>query len=183
MNELLKSISETIEKKKVTSLCKKLLKKCKFNSLNDMQNLSSLILWLYVYGYYEKVLEISEIIKDVQFSGDYTLWDNFDSILCIKARILREKGDLSQAQEIIDFVNQYRHPSLYNNSLEWYNETLERNIKASIETFHSKTNEYAWRMTKLNFAISRREAGKYPISDNEFEQAISEQISILSNVK
>lgn len=183
MTELIQSIMDTVDKKKVQSLCKKVLKKCSFKSANDMHNLSDLADWLYVYGCYEEVIKVAEIIKDVQFSGNYTLWDHIDSIYCIKARILRERGDMQEAQEIIEFVNQYRAPHLYKNIVGWFNGTLEENIKTAIETYHSKSEEYAWRIVKLDCALKYREAGLFPVSDEELERIISEQIEILSKAK
>ena len=183
MTETIQNIMDTVDKKKVQSYCKKVLKKCSFKSANDMHNLADLANWLYVYGYYEETIKVADIVNDVQFNGNYDLWDHIDSIYCIKARILRERGEKQEAQKIIDFVNQYRAPQLYKNIVGWFNKTLEDNIKTSIETYHSKADEYAWRMVKLNCALKYREAGQFPIPDDELENIINEQIGILSKVK
>lgn len=94
MTEIIQSIMDTVEKKYVQSYCKKILKKCSFKSANDMQNLADLADWLYVYGYYEEVLKIAEIVKDVQFTGNYTLWDNIK--LSSNVRILGLEKKLCQ---------------------------------------------------------------------------------------
>lgn len=183
MKETVQSIMDTVEKKKVQTYCKKVLKKCSFKSVNDMHNLADLADWLYVYGYYEEILKIAECIKEIQFSGNYALWDHVDSIYCMKARILRERGEVREAQEIIDFINQYRAPHLYKNVAGWFNGTLEENIQTAVETYHSKAEEYAWRIVKLNCALIYREAGQFPMTDDDLEQIIREQIEILSKAK
>ena len=85
-----------------------------------MKNLTGLVIWLYVYGYYDEIISICELIKNVEFTGNHTLWNEFDKIYCFKARILRERGEVQKAQEIIDFVNQYRNPKLYPNLVDWF---------------------------------------------------------------
>ena len=42
MTELIQSIMDTVDKKKVQSLCKKVLKKCSFKSANDLNNVLGL---------------------------------------------------------------------------------------------------------------------------------------------
>ena len=179
MTETIQNIMDTVDKKKVQSYCKKVLKKCSFKSAKDMKNLTGLVIWLYVYNRYDEIISICELIKDVKFTGNYTLWNEFDEIYCFKARILRERGEIQETQEIIDFVNQYRNPNLYPNLVGWFQNTLESNIHNAI----SKANEISWREVKLESAVKYREAGQFPIPDDELENIINEQIEILSKVK
>ena len=183
MQETIQNIMNSTDKKRIQSYCKKVLKKCSFKSVKDMKNLSGLVIWLYIYEMYDEIFNIVELIKDVKFTGNYTLWEEFDHIYCFKARILRESGKFQEAKEIIDFVNQYRFPHLYPNGLKWFNETLETNIRAAIEEAHSKSAEISWREVKLECAIKYREAGQYPMTDDELEKVIHEQIEILSKEK
>lgn len=57
--ELFESIEARHTEKKIISLCKKLIKKCSFNSGADARNLCELAYWLYVYGYEDDVLLVS----------------------------------------------------------------------------------------------------------------------------
>lgn len=100
-----------------------------------------------------------------------------------KARVLRESGEIQVAQEVIEYVNQYRNPHLYHNLIYWFQNTLELNIKNAIEQSNSKASEISWREVKLENAIKYREAGKFPISDDELERVIDDQIEVLSKVK
>lgn len=183
MTETIQNIMDKVDKKKVQSYCKKLLKKCSFKSTKDMKNLTGLVIWLYVYEFYDEIINICELIKNVEFTGNYTLWNEFDEIYCFKARILRKRGEVQEAQQIIDFVNQYRNPHLYTNIVDWFLNTLEENIKNSIEQFNSKSMAIGWREVKLECAVKYREAGQFPVSDDKLERIISEQIEILSKVK
>lgn len=183
MTGTIQNIINSTDKKNIHYYCRKLLKKCSFKSTKDMRNLSGLVIWLYIYEMYDEIFNIVELIKDVKFTGNYTLWDEFDTIYCFKARVLRNRGELEEAREIIDFVNQYRAPHLYCNLVDWFNETLEINIRAAIEEAHSKSREISWREVKLLCAVKWREAGQFPIPDDEFEKIIHEQIEILSKEK
>lgn len=45
------------------------------------------------------------------------------------------------------------------------------------------SSEYQWRIAKMNCAIKYKEAGQFPVSDEELERIIREQIEVLSKVK
>ena len=179
MEELITRIQSTIDKKKVQSCCRKILKKCSFNSNNDLQNVTDLATWLYLYGYPEEAIEVCDLLKDMTFTGNYTLWDNADYVMCLKARILREQGMLPEREELLKRVNEHRHPELYQNLVPWYRETINENISSDSGVMA----RWAWLMTKLKFAIRYREAGGYPIPDEEFEKDIAELIGQLRMVK
>lgn len=183
MKETIQNIMDTIDKKKVQSYCKKVIKKCSFKSSKDMKNLSGLVIWLYVYKYYDEIISVCELIKNVEFTGNYTLWDEFDTMYCFKARVLRESGQIEASQEVIEYVNQYRNPHLYPNLIYWFQNTLELNIKNAVEQSNSKSMEISWREVKLENAIKYREAGQFPISDDDLEKIIGDQIEVLSKVK
>lgn len=179
MSDLIQRIVSTVDKKCVQRNCKAILKKLSFKSVKDLGNVTELAVWLYVYGLYDEALEVCNIIKDVPFTGNYTLWGAVDKALCIKARILREQGKVKESSEIISYVNQYRHPDLYNNLIQWFTETLEINIASNLEN----PNGRQWRLLKLETAIRYREAGKFPISNESLEMVIKNMITILQTEK
>ena len=57
--ELFESIMNSCPRKKVVSLCKKLIKKCSFNSGEDARNLCSLGYRLFIYGHIDEALAVS----------------------------------------------------------------------------------------------------------------------------
>lgn len=182
MNELICNIMENINKKGVQSNCKKILKKCNMKSEKDTGLVTELAIWLYIYGYNQEAISVCNIFKNEKFNGNYTLWSNIDHAYCLKARILREQGDLNESRNIIKFVNQYRHPELYINGVEWFTKTLDSNIQSNLDD-NSKAGARSWRLLKLEMAIAYKEAGQYPIADDELEKIIIELKELLSHEK
>ncbi len=48
MQEIIEAIMNTVDKKKVQSLCRKILKKCSVKSKNDLSNVTDLATWLLI---------------------------------------------------------------------------------------------------------------------------------------
>ncbi len=182
MKELIENISDTIEKKKVRSLCNKILKKCSFKSENDLRNISALATWLYIYGYYDEMIEVCDLLKDMTFTGDYNLWFNSDMVMCLKSRVFRERGAIKESQALIEKINEHRHPELYANLVDSYERNMDINIAEELKN-RPRSLADRWRFSKLQFAIRFREAGKFPISDERFENDIAELVSILRQVR
>ncbi len=182
MHDIIQNIMNTVDKKGVQSDCKKILKKCSFKSANDVGFITELAVWLYVYGYYDEAIKVCDIARDIEFDGNYTLWQNFDSLYCIKARILRERGNKKEADEIIDFVNKYRKPELYKNVADHTLPLYDKNIQSNLER-NSKAGAKSWRLVKLEILIAYKEAGGFPIPEKELEKMIEELIEILAQEK
>ena len=179
MEETIRRIETNIDRKKVQSLCKKIIKKCSFKSNSDLSNVTELASWLYIYGYIDEAIAVCDLLKDMEFTGNYSLWDKADYTMCLKARILREQGQLTERDELIGKVNEHRHPELYGNSVNWYRDTLNKNINSD-----SGINTKAgWLLTKFMYAVRYKEAGGHPIPDEEFEKDISELIDVLKEFK
>lgn len=104
MQEIIENIMGTVNKKKVQSLCKKILKKCSFKSKNDLVNVSDLATWLYIYEYYDEAIAVCDLLLDLEFTGNYTIWWHADYIACLKARILREKNITDGRKELLERV-------------------------------------------------------------------------------
>lgn len=182
MQEIIQPIMDKVTKKAVQSNCKKILKKCSFKSSKDIGNITELVIWLYVYDYYDEAIKVCDMIEDIEFTGNYTLWDNIDHALCVKARILRERGKTAESAAIIKYINQYRAPHLYKNIKDWFLHTLDKNIENSIRD-NCKSGAKGWRLIKLENAIAYREAGKFPVSDRKLEKIISDMKDILKEEK
>jgi hypothetical protein len=182
MNELIERIIDTIDKKKVKSLCSKILKKCSFKSSRDLQNISALATWLYVYEYYDEMLEVCDLLKDMEFTGNYDIWFNPDMVMCLKSRVYRERGLEEESQRLIDKINEHRHPELYVNLVDSYLKTYDINIAEELKN-RPRSLADGWRFCKLQSAIRYREAGKFPVPDEKFEEDIRELVSILRQVK
>ena len=68
-------------------------------------------------------------------------------------------GNEEESQQIIRFVNQYRHPELYQNGVDWFIYTLDLNIQNSL-ALNSKASANGWRLLKLEkrLLIKKQEA-------------------------
>lgn len=179
MNELIQTIMDTVNKKSVQSNCKKILKKCNMKSAKDVGLVTELAIWLYIYGYSREAGLVCDLFKNVQFNGNYTLWSSIDSAYCLKARILREQGQLDERNKIIEFVNQYRKPELYENLVDWFTVTIENNIQSNLKD-NSKSGAKSWRLVKFEKAVAYKEAGNFPIEDDVLEKIIVELKELLS---
>lgn len=151
-------------------------------SAKDTGFITELAVWLYIYGYTREAISVCDLFANEKFDGNYTLWSNIDHAYCLKVRILREMGKVKESQEIITFVNKYRHPELYINGVEWFTKTIDVNIQSNLDA-NSKARARSWRLLKLEEAIAHREAGKYPISSDILDKTIDELKEILSAEK
>ena len=89
---------------------------------------------------------------------------------------------MDESKKIIEFVNQYRNPELYKNGVDWFLKTLDIDIQSNLEE-NCKAGAKSWRLLKLESAIAYREAGKYPVSDDELERIIKELKDLLTKEK
>lgn len=182
MQETIEKIMVSVPKKKVQSLCKKILKKCSFKSTHDLGNITDLATWLYIYGYTDAAVNVCDFLKDFVFTGNYSLWSFADYSLCLKARILREQKSTEDREQLISKIQEHRHPELYVNLVDWYRVTLNKNIQND-DLYYPKKINCGWRLRKMCFAIQYKETGDFPISDEEFEADIKEIITLLKQVK
>ena len=182
MNEIIQSIMDTINKRGVQTNCKKILKNCNMKSAKDVGFVTELAIWLYIYGYNQQAISVCDLLAKERFNGNYTLWNNIDSAYCLKARILREQGHFEECKNIIELVNQYRNPALYENLVNWFMETIDSNIQSNMN-HNSKSGVRSWRLLKLEKAIAYKEAGYFPVEDSVLEKNIIELKDLLSQEK
>lgn len=182
MEELINSIMVAVNKKKVQSYCKKILKKCSFKSKNDLDNVIILATWLYIYGYNDEAVGICDALSCIAFDGNYDIWDRADYAFCLKARILREKGIEQGREKLVQCVNEHRRQELYPNTVNYYRKTINLNIESDDKYHPGKVTDF-WRVNKLIKAIQYREAGGYPIPDDELEHDIEELVHLLGTIK
>ena len=92
-------VSDKTQKKKVISFAKKLAKKYSLKSEKDLENLTNLCYWLYIYDQKDKARSICEIVDDVPFKNDFNIWTWVEVITALLMRILREQGDIEKIGE------------------------------------------------------------------------------------
>src|SRR5699024_1144330 len=92
--ELFESIMNSCPRKKVVSLCKKLIKKCSFNSGEDARNLCSLGYRLFIYGHIDEALAVSRYTHNVPFPGRgvFNVWTFILCLWGLEVFILKAQG-------------------------------------------------------------------------------------------
>ena len=106
--ELFDSILTNHKEKKIVSLCKKLIKKCSFNSGEDIENLCRLAYWLFVYDYEDEALAVCAITHEVEFPGKgmWTVWDFIMYMWGLEVHILKQNNNKEKANEIIQQMDE-----------------------------------------------------------------------------
>ena len=102
---MFESIMNSCPRKKVVSLCKKLIKKCSFNSGEDARNLCSLGYRLFIYGHIDEALAVSRYTHNVPFPGRgvFNVWTFILCLWGLEVFILKAQGKYAQ------YSQQYRH--------------------------------------------------------------------------
>lgn len=172
MTETIQNIMDTVDKKKVQSLCKKVLKKCSFNSGADIQNLCHLAYWLFVYGYVDEALSVCEITHDVEFPGK-GIWAVWDFIMCmwgLEVHIYKNQNDIEKANAIVQKMDNLWMfpPTLPPQNQE--HETTRRNRftvsfcfrEKEISNASSETRANGWRFVALFMLIGYGSTGLFP---------------------
>lgn len=97
--EIFKSIMNSCTEKKIVSLCKKLEKKCSFDSGKDAENLCHLAYHLFVYGHIEEAIVVCRFTHDVLFPGKgiFCVWDFILFIWGLEVFILKAQGKVEEA--------------------------------------------------------------------------------------
>lgn len=196
--ELFESIMNSCPKKKVMSLCKKLIKKCSFNSGTDAENLCHLAYRLFVYGYIEEALAVCRYTHDVPFpgKGGFNVWDFILFIWGLEVFLLQKEERYEEANRRVKEID-YIHIQPVNLICETpeecrkfanelyqrfcYPDVLERK---KIEESKQDANDY--RFIALFHMIGYGATGLYPNLSahwEELQKNINNYVSILSKEK
>lgn len=196
--ELFESIMNSCPQKKVASLCKKLIKKCSFNSGTDAENLCHLAYRLFVYGYIEEALAVCRYTHDVTFpgKGGFNVWDFILFIWGLEVFLLQKEERYEEANRRVKEID-YIHIQPVNLICETpeecrkfanelyqrfcYPDVLERK---KIEESKQDANDY--RFIALFHMIGYGATGLYPSLSahwEELQKNINNYVSILSKEK
>ena len=178
-NMLEQIMSDTNQEKKVISLAKKIAKKFSLKSGKDLENLTHLCYWLYIYGQAEKSISLCKIVDQVPFVNNFDIWTWIEAITALQIRIFREQNDN-------DKIEEYRQRLII--GYEGEEETLRVIVNGSLlydENIKSDTDEgdekgaNAWRFLQIVQLCIMRELGGseiYPI------EALDKEIDRLKNI-
>lgn len=172
---IIKEIEECSTVKLIKKYCSKILKKFSVKSKNDMNNLSDLVTLLYVFDMYDEVKKVCEIMKDIEFDGNYTLWSHVEFIRFTTTRILKEQNRLEEVDSILSEVNALLDPTLFKNEATCL-ELYDKNI-ANAEQFNFKSEARDWKLLKLKKMINFLEIEDFPLN----KENLAENITLLKN--
>lgn len=197
--ELFEIIMEQCPRKKVISLCKKLIKKCSFKSGADCENLCHLAYWLYIYEQPTLSMKCVELTHDVPFDKNFNTWTFIHAMWGLEMRLLREQGKENEAQAIADTMNKHhltpgkvdtpeRMPQKEEkrrSRFTYEDAVKQEKIKAFLES-GELNDANGWRFVALLRMIGSAETGFYPLlneSKARLEEKITEYISELQKIK
>ena len=177
--ELFASIMTNHKEKKIVSLCKKLTKKCSFNSGADIENLCRLAYWLFVYDYEGEALSVCSITHDVEFPGKgiWAVWDFIMYMWGLEVHILKQSNNMEKANEIIQKMDKIWKfpPTLPVKVTEHEIERRNRftvsfcSREKEIANASSETRADAWRFVALFSLIGYGSTGLFPNLNKEKE--------------
>lgn len=182
--------------KKIVSLCKKLIKKCSFNSGADIENLCRLAYWLFVYGYEDEALSVCEITHNVEFPGKgiWAVWDFIMYMWGLEVHIFKQGGNIDRANAIIQQMDNLWMfpPTLPAENPE--HEMARRNRftlsfcsrSKEIECANSEVRADGWRLVALFRLIGYGATGLFPNLNKEkdsVDKLIKEYIQKLKMMK
>lgn len=199
--ELFESIMNSCPQKKVASLCKKLIKKCSFNSGTDAENLCHLAYRLFVYGYIEEALAVCRYTHDVPFPGKgaFNVWTFILCLWGLEVFILKTQEKYKEADvrtKEIDHIHIQPIGIRLNDSAEKCRKDADKLYLTftypdvlfckEIEEARSLNSANEWRFIALFEMIGYGATGLYPNLSahwEELQQDINNYVSILSKEK
>ena len=178
--ELFEKISEKYENKRIKRDCKALMKKCSAKSSRDMNTLVELIDLMYIYQDFEMAGELYHIIEKVEFTGNYTIYDEILYAKWTIVRIYRETNQTEKYEQLLNSVMEYENEALYDNrkaGLKLYDEHIRnaRDLKA-------KQSMIGWMLVKYKIMIKCFENPKFPIDKIKLDKEIVEMEMKLKNI-
>ncbi len=198
-NAFFETIINNYSQKKIVSLCKKLIKKCSFGSMQDVWNLNDLAYWLFIYGYKKEALSLAQFTHDIPFPGKsaFNVWDFILTLWGLEVHILKEIGNTKEADirikamdtiwmtpiGIFDTKEKQKKKEYSRRSRFLYPDILENN-KIGSSTSIRDANQ--WRFIALKRMIGYSSTDLFPNLKEHYQQLscdIAEYISILSNIK
>ena len=163
------------QNKKIISLANKLVKQLRMTSKNDLENLTNLCYWLYIYDQKDRTVSLCKIVDRIPFENDYDIWTWVEITTMLHMRILREQNKIEEIEKYIPRIMQ---------SYEGKEKLLRRLQNGSllcddrIKFFEEKNDEKganAWRFSQIRALCKVRELGgseTYPIEivDKEIDR-------------
>lgn len=198
--QLFERIKEACPKKKVISLCNKLMKRKILMTDQAVSELCGLVYWLLVYEQYDAILQCSKLTHDftyneTQFPFDTLLWFAVYDIWGLEIYIRQRQGDLEEAARLTARMDRQLLTPV--GPFETIDSVIEREEKRrarisaedaccreQIES-SNKADANGWRITALQNLIGQGATGLYPNlqEEDEAKAIVQEYLAVLRQVK
>jgi len=186
MNELLITYAEI---RRIKQFANKLKNGINFNSSKDLENLYNLTYWTYIIpNDINRSIQLAEIIRSVEFSGDYNKWTWIENISCLAAYLNQMLPNFNEEVFYIEKIksslinlsekelnNELNVIDRLLNNTDLYNKEIQKSINDKNTDF-----EINWRknqITKLLFI--KMYGGSKIYTDENLEKMINENIEII----
>lgn len=101
-----------IANKKADTIVQQINKKFSFKSAKDIEKLLELVKILYVNSYYDECLLCCEVVKEMEFNGDFRIWGFVHHIWQFRVKLLELCKQEDEAKRIIQTIDShYKMPA------------------------------------------------------------------------
>lgn len=112
--QIIQELKDTCEVKMIVRNCNRILKRLSFKSYKDIGNVLELIVLLYIFDMRKEIVRVCSIMDDIEFTGNYTIFEKVEAARLITAKIMEEEGDIEGSKSIINKLIPYISKNVYN---------------------------------------------------------------------
>ncbi len=157
--------------------CKKINKRFSLKSAKDTGCVAELVILLYICNMFEDAIKVCDLLNEIKFNGNYTLWDNVVNARLVKSRIFRDLGKEDEAYELIEEVMVHEIQELWNNQVACLN-LYDKNITEANER-NSNKDILSWQLIKYEMMIRFAELPSFPLDKEKLNNEIRELTIVL----
>lgn len=158
---IIDEIASKCSEKLILKNCKLINKKLSIKSAKDVGHVTELVTVLYICNMFDDAIKVCDLLINIKFNGNYTLWDNVVNARLVKCRILRSFGKEDQASKIVEEIMAYENPNLWSNQLQSLT-LYDKNINEAKQR-NSKKDTISWQLIKCEMMIRFAEIPAFPL--------------------
>jgi len=169
---IINEIADKCPEKVVQRNCKLILKKLSLKSSVDIGHVTELVVVLYILDMFDYAIKACDLLCDVHFNGDYTLWDNVVNARLVKSRILRKIGKEEMANKVVGEIMAHEHPLLWSNQSQCLT-LYDQNISEARQR-NSERDIMSWQLINCEMMIRFSELPSFPLDKVKLNEEISQ---------
>lgn len=177
-NDIIKALIDSCEIKMIVRNCNRYLKKYSERSYKDIGNLVELVVLLYIFDMYTEAIAVCDILRNIKFTGNYTIWSQVINARFVVARILLERHNEDKSINIVDEHLSYLNPSLYQSQADMLEDIYERNVRHA----STKASIISAKLLKIELLIRHSMTPGFTIKKEILDKEIVELKAELRNM-